>query len=80
MNFWFAFKLSKSSFSKFIFSFDVIDTYFVFLRSAVLTGQLTLEEEQQRVLGAKDWLEERVKTVPAFKKYLSKWGDWENPW
>lgn len=59
---------------------DVVDTYFVFLRSAVLTGQLGLKEEQELVAGAKEWLAERVKTVPAFKKYLSKWGDWENPW
>lgn len=59
---------------------DVIDTYFVFLRSAVLTGQITLADEQQLVEEAKAWLEERASTTPAFEKYLAHWGDWKNPW
>ena len=36
---------------------DVLDTYFVFLRSRVLTGHLSLEQEQQRVAQAKELLE-----------------------
>jgi predicted PolB exonuclease-like 3'-5' exonuclease len=59
---------------------DVIDTYFVFLRTSVMTGQITLKDEQELVTQTKDWLEERSKTVPAFAKYLSHWGDWTNPW
>ena len=35
---------------------DVLDTYFVFLRSRVLFGQLTLEAEQQIIAETKAWL------------------------
>lgn len=59
---------------------DVIDTYFVFLRSAVLTGQLSLADEQKLVDETKEWLKERQESVPAFQRYLAQWGDWANPW
>lgn len=59
---------------------DVLDTYFVFLRSRVLVGQLTLDEEQGLVGEAKSWLLKRVKEVPAFEAYVKRWGDWKNPW
>lgn len=58
---------------------DVLDTYFVFLRHCVLTGELTLEQEQQIVRDAKDWLAEQAASAPHFGKYLENWGDWE-PW
>jgi len=59
---------------------DVLDTYFIFLRSRVLVGQLTLEEEHQLVEETKSWLVEKAKTDRAARMYLEHWGDWHNPW
>jgi predicted PolB exonuclease-like 3'-5' exonuclease len=59
---------------------DVLDTYFVFLRSRVLTGQLPLESEQQIIAQTKAWLERRAEEVSAYRIYLEHWGDWANPW
>lgn len=58
---------------------DVLDTYFVFLRSRVLIGQLTLAQEQERIAETKNWLE-RQGDVRAYRLYLDRWGDWANPW
>ena len=59
---------------------DVLDTYFVFLRSSVLTGKLTLEQEHEIVADTKQWLTERAEMSPAYRLYLDQWGDWTNPW
>ena len=59
---------------------DVLDTYFVFLRSRVVIGQLPLEKEQSLIKSAREWLESRAATSPAFQTYLERWGDWKNPW
>jgi hypothetical protein len=59
---------------------DVLDTYFVFLRSAVLLGWLTLEKEQQIVAETKSWLEGKAEQSAAYRAYLEGWGDWANPW
>jgi predicted PolB exonuclease-like 3'-5' exonuclease len=59
--------------------FDTLDTYFVFLRSRVLTGALSLEMEQEVVIQAKTWLESKVEKLPALQQYLVNWGDW-TPW
>lgn len=59
---------------------DVLDTYFVFLRTRVLSGELKLEAEQQIVAETKRWLQQRADAVPAFAHYLERWGDWPNPW
>jgi len=59
---------------------DVLDTYFVFLRVAVLLGRLPLALEQELVATAKHWITERAEQSPAYAKYLAGWGDWENPW
>jgi len=58
---------------------DVLDTYFVFLRSRVLVGQLSIDEEHGLVAETKTWLLKRAET-PAFAAYLKRWGDWTNPW
>lgn len=58
---------------------DVLDTYFVFLRSRVLLGKLKLEEEKRLVADAKQWLEWRAPDMPAFAQYLSHWGEWQPP-
>ena len=59
---------------------DVLDTYFVFLRTRVLVGQLSLEAEHQLIAQTKQWLEGKAATSPAFQTYLAHWGDWPNPW
>ena len=60
--------------------FDTLDTYFVFLRSRVLTGQLTLEQEQALVREeARAWIAAKVGEMPALQQYLDNWGAWE-PW
>jgi predicted PolB exonuclease-like 3'-5' exonuclease len=60
--------------------FDTLDTYFVFLRSRVLTGQLTLEQEQALVRDeARAWIVAKVGEIPALQQYLDNWGAWE-PW
>ena len=58
---------------------DVLDTYFVFLRTMVLLGNLSLQREQELVRQAKEWLQQRAE-IPAFAMYLEHWGDWINPW
>jgi predicted PolB exonuclease-like 3'-5' exonuclease len=59
---------------------DVLDTYFVFLRTRVLLGQLELGAEQQIISQTKVWLETKAQDIPAFRLYLDHWGDWLNPW
>ncbi len=58
---------------------DVLDTYFVFLRSRVLLGKLTLDAEHKLVLAAKEFLESQAENIPAYAEYLSHWGDWHPP-
>jgi predicted PolB exonuclease-like 3'-5' exonuclease len=59
--------------------FDTLDTYFVFLRTRVLTGDLSLDQEHELVLDARSWIHSKVPEMPALQKYLDNWGDW-NPW
>ena len=58
---------------------DVLDTYFVFLRTRVLLGKLTLEAEHNLVQSAKTLLEREATSIPAYAEYLSHWGDWQHP-
>jgi len=59
---------------------DVLDTYFIFLRSRVLVGQLTLDAEQAIIARTKQWLQQNAAQVRAYQLYLERWGDWANPW
>jgi predicted PolB exonuclease-like 3'-5' exonuclease len=59
---------------------DVLDTYFVFLRTMVVLGRLTLDQERERIQSAKAWLIQRQETVPVYRDYLAAWGDWRSPW
>lgn len=59
---------------------DVLDTYFAFLRSRVLVGQLTLDQEEQLVMETKEWIASRADSSEAFRRYLDQWADWTNPW
>ena len=60
---------------------DVLDTYFVFLRSRVLMGELSLDDEQKLVASTL----ERLKMMSdqgdaAMTEYLDHCGVWKNPW
>ncbi len=57
---------------------DVLDTYFVFLRTRVLGGQISLDEEQQIVQETKAWLEECCEKMPALVPYLESFGHWSS--
>ena len=59
---------------------DVLDTYFVFLRTRVLQGVLSLAEEQKLVDKTKVWLEAHAEENAGYRTYLENWGDWKNPW
>jgi len=55
---------------------DAMDTYFIFLRTRVMTGELTLEKEQQLVTNARTLLEEMSQSQGYFKLYLANFGEW----
>jgi len=57
---------------------DVLDTYFVFLRTRVLTGDVSLEQEQALIDEAGDWLLRRAEEVDALRVYFDNFGNW-NP-
>jgi predicted PolB exonuclease-like 3'-5' exonuclease len=59
---------------------DVLDTYFVFLRTQVLLGRISLDDEQELVASAHQWIEERAKERKIYQDYLDNWGSWQNPW
>lgn len=52
---------------------DVLDTYFVFLRSRVLLGKLTLQEELTLTEMTRDLLSEQAENHPAYEHYLKTW-------
>ena len=53
--------------------FDTLDTYFVFLRTRVLTGELALEQEEDLVRSSREFLQAKVGEVPAVAHYLRGW-------
>jgi predicted PolB exonuclease-like 3'-5' exonuclease len=53
--------------------FDTLDTYFVFLRTRVLLGELTLGQELDLVRQARAWLEGRSEEIPPLQNYLNHW-------
>ncbi|MCX7390310.1 MAG: 3'-5' exonuclease [Planctomycetota bacterium] len=59
---------------------DVLDTYFVFLRSRVVAGEITIHEEHAIIEHARKWIETRAKNSPGLHRYLTAWGDWKSPW
>jgi predicted PolB exonuclease-like 3'-5' exonuclease len=52
---------------------DVLDTYFVFLRTRVLIGELGQAEERALVRRAREWLVGRAATTAALRRYLEHW-------
>ena len=59
---------------------DVLDTYFVLLRTKVLTGEITLDEEQTLINDSMEWLEMKSDEFPVYGEYLQQCSVWENPW
>ncbi len=59
---------------------DVLDTYFVFLRTARHAGAAFAGWGARTHCRAKQWLEERSHDAVAYQLYLERWGDWTNPW
>lgn len=58
---------------------DLLDTYFVFLRTRVMFGEISLDHEQGLIAETHAWLKKRA-TQAGFAAYLERWGDWPNPW
>jgi hypothetical protein len=56
---------------------DVLDTYFVFLRTRLLMGKISLAEEQAIVEDTRAWLERRSESRPALAAYLRDFGRWD---
>ena len=59
---------------------DVLDTYFVFLRTLVLIGEIELSREQELIGQTKEWLIAETDRHPIYRTYLDAWGDWKSPW
>ena len=59
---------------------DVLDTYFIFLRSRVLAGELSLDEEHGLIEETRKWIEEKSASSPGLARYLKAWGDWKSPY
>jgi predicted PolB exonuclease-like 3'-5' exonuclease len=52
---------------------DTLDTFFVFLRTRVVMGELTRDELKLLVRRALEWLETKAESLPAVAKYLTSW-------
>lgn len=59
---------------------DVLDTYFVLLRTKVLTGQINLDDEKLLIADTMEWLEIKSAEFPVYAEYLQQCDPWENPW
>ncbi len=56
---------------------DALDTYFVFLRTRVLLGQIPLERERELVEHARGWIATAAQTNPAMADYLARFRLWQ---
>jgi predicted PolB exonuclease-like 3'-5' exonuclease len=54
--------------------FDTLDTYFVFLRTRVMTGDLGPGQEHEVVHNAREFLQSKISELPALSQYLQNWG------
>lgn len=59
--------------------FDTLDTYFVFLRTRVLTGEVTPEREAELIGRAKQTLAAQAHDLPSLQQYLDNCTDCD-PW
>jgi hypothetical protein len=58
----------------------VLDTYFVFLRSRVVVGDLDIKKEHALIEEAREWIGGKAERHPGLARYLAAWGDWKSPW
>lgn len=58
---------------------DTLDTYFVFLRTRVMTGDISLSQERELAREAREWLSARAAELPVLRGYLADWKQ-EEPW
>lgn len=54
---------------------DALNTYFVFLRTRILTGDINLEQEAELVSKAKTLLAAKTSEFPVLRTYLDNWTD-----
>jgi len=59
--------------------FDTLDTYFVFLRTRVLTGDISPEREAEIIVNAREVIAKESQEHPALRNYLDAWTDGQ-PW
>ena len=59
---------------------DVLDTYFLFLRSRVVAGDIDLAREHALIETAREWIGAHAGQHPGLARYLAAWGDWKSPW
>jgi predicted PolB exonuclease-like 3'-5' exonuclease len=52
---------------------DTLDTYFVFLRTRIMTGDITPEQERALIAKARELLASKVDEFPVLGKYLESW-------
>jgi predicted PolB exonuclease-like 3'-5' exonuclease len=53
--------------------FDTLDTFFVFLRTRVLLGEFSPEDERALARRARLWLGQKVREFPSLATYLAAW-------
>lgn len=56
---------------------DVLDTYFIFLRTRVMAGDVSVEQEHEIVEETREWIEDRSADHPALSAYLESFGQWD---
>ena len=56
---------------------DVLDTYFVFLRTRVLAGEISLTQERKIVDACRTEWASRAADEPFFETYLEAWREWD---
>ena len=59
---------------------DVLDTYFVFLRTLVLQGRLDLAQERKVADAATKWITKRAEETAVYREYLDQCQEWHDPW
>jgi predicted PolB exonuclease-like 3'-5' exonuclease len=52
---------------------DVLDTYFVFLRSQVLMGRLNGDKEKELIAATRSMLQQNAEKHPGYRRYLEAW-------
>ncbi|HSQ55486.1 MAG TPA: ribonuclease H-like domain-containing protein [Gemmata sp.] len=54
---------------------DTLDTYFVFLRTRILTGDINLDQEAELIAKARELLQTKVEEFPILQQYLHNWSE-----